>query len=148
VPHRISVRRCRSADLRRVLAIEQASFAADAWPRGLFVELLEEWPRLFLLGTVDGRVAGYVAAVVRSEAGELASIAVHPRHRGRGVAGALMRRLVALLRGDAIRQCWLMVLPGNRDAIRLYRAFGFTKVRRVKDYYGRGRDGLRMRVRL
>ena len=142
------VRRCRRADLRSVLAIERASFADDAWPRGLFVELLEECPRLFLLGIVDRRVAGYIAAVVRGNAAELVSIAVHPRHRGRGVAGTLMRRVLALLRTDAIGQCWLTVRPGNRCAIRLYLAFGFTRVRRVKDYYGRGRDGLRMRVRL
>jgi ribosomal-protein-alanine N-acetyltransferase len=146
VPDRIAVRRCRGADLPSALVIERASFAAEAWPRALFVELLEEWPRLFLLGIVDGRVAGYTAAVVRGEAAELVSIAVHPRYRGRGVAGVLLRRVLALLRADAIGQCWLMVRPGNRPAIRLYCAFGFTRVRRVKDYYGRGRDGLRMRL--
>ncbi|MGA3028914.1 MAG: GNAT family N-acetyltransferase [Bryobacteraceae bacterium] len=148
MPRRIAVRRCRGADLPSVLAIERASFEPDAWPRELFVELLEEWPRLFLLGIVDGRVAGYIAAVGRGEAAELVSVAVHPRYRGRGVAGALMRRVLALLRREAIGQCRLMVRPGNRWAIRLYRAFGFTRVRRVKDYYGRGRDAWRMRVRL
>jgi ribosomal-protein-alanine N-acetyltransferase len=142
------VRRCRASDLRSVLAIERASFAADAWPRELFVELLEECPRLFLLGVVDGQVAGYIAAVTRGETAELVSIAVHPRYRGRGVAGALLRRVLALLRRDAIGQCRLMVRPANLSAIRLYLAFGFTRVRRVKDYYGRGRDGWRMRLRL
>lgn len=140
------VRRCRAIHLRSVLAIERASFAAEAWPRQLFIELLEESPRLFLLATVDGHIAGYVAAVVRGEAGELVSIAVDPRYRGRGVGGTLMRRVLALLGKEAVEQCWLMVRPGNRGAIHLYRAFGFKHVRRVKDYYGRGRDARRMRV--
>src|ERR1700690_3746924 len=96
----IRVRRCHIVDLRGVLAIERASFADDAWPRELFVELIDECPKLFLLGVVDGRIAGYVAVVLRREAGELVSIAVHPRHRGRGVAGALMRRVLALLQRD------------------------------------------------
>jgi ribosomal-protein-alanine N-acetyltransferase len=148
VPSRITVRRCRGADLPGVLAIERASFAREAWPRDLFVELLEEWPRLFLVGVAEGRVAGYIAAVLRGKAAELVSVAVHPRYRKRGVAAVLMRRVLTLLRKDAIEQCWLMVRPGNRGALRLYRAFGFTRVRRVKDYYGRGRDGLRMRVAL
>ncbi len=141
------MRRCRSTDLRHVLAIETASFADDAWPRELFVELMEECPRLFLLGVADGRIAGYVAAVVRGEAGDLVSIAVHPRHRGQGVAAAMMRRVLSLLQKDGIEQCWLMVRPDNAGAIRLYRAFGFVQARRVKNYYGRGADGLRMRVR-
>jgi ribosomal-protein-alanine N-acetyltransferase len=148
VLNRITVRRCRGADLPRVLAIERASFASDAWPREFFAGLLEECPRLFLVGSVEGRVAGYGAAVVRGEAAELVSVAVGPRYRGRGVASALIRRVLALLRREAGRQCWLTVRPGNRRAIRLYRAFGFIRVRRVKDYYGRGRDGWRMRVRL
>ena len=140
----ISVRRCHIVDLRSVLAIERASFAEDAWPRELFVELIEECPRLFLLGVVEGRIAGYVAAVLRREAGELVSIAVLPRHRGRGVAGALMRRVLVLLQKDNVKQCWLMVRPDNHEAIRLYRAFGFERMRRVKDYYGRGADAWRM----
>lgn len=129
-----------------MLTIEQASFAADAWPRELFVELLEESPRQFLVGVVEGRIAGYIAAVVKGEIAELVSIAVHPLYRGRGVAGAMLCRVLARLHRDGIAQCWLTVRPGNHGAIRLYRAFGFTRVRRVKDYYGRGRDGLRMRL--
>ena len=148
MPSRIGVRRCRSADLPAVLTIEKASFAADAWPRELFVELLEECPRLFLAGVVDGRVAGYIAAVERGGAAELVSIAVQPRYRARGVAGAMLQRVLALLCRHNIGQCWLMVRPGNRGAIRLYRAFAFRRVRRVKDYYGRGSDGLRMRAQL
>jgi [ribosomal protein S18]-alanine N-acetyltransferase len=148
VPSRITVRRCRGADLTSVLAIERASFGADAWPREDFVDLMEKFPRLFLLGAVDAKIAGYIAAVVRGNDAELVSVAVRPRCRGRGVAGALLRHVMRLLRKEAVGQCWLMVRPGNREAIRLYRAFGFTRVRRVKDYYRRGRDGLRMRVRL
>lgn len=142
------MRRCRGADLPRVLTIERASFAEDAWPRGLFIELMEECPKLFLLGLVDGHVVGYVAAVEKGENAELVSIAVHPRYRGRGVAAALLRRVLSLLRAKLVGRCWLMVRPDNGNAIRLYRTFGFIRVRRVKDYYGRGADAWRMRVEL
>ena len=147
-PHVIRVRRCSVTDLPGVLGIERASFAADAWPRELFVDLLKESPRLFLAGIVDGHVVGYIAAVVRDDAAELVSLAVHPNFRGRGVAGALMRRVLVRLRGVHIKRCWLTVRPGNRGAIRLYRSFGFRRVRRVKDYYRKGRDGLRLRLDL
>ena len=144
---RIAVRRCREADLNRVLTIERASFGADAWPRELFLELLETNPTLFLVGTIGGEVTGYVAAVKRREAAELASLAVHPRGRGRGLARAMMKRVLARLESEGAGECWLTVRPGNRRAISLYRFLGFTRVRRVKDYYGPGRDGLRMRLR-
>ena len=107
---------------------------------------MNECPRMFLVATVGGRIAGYSSAVADAERAELVSIAVHPRYRRHGVARALLTRTVALLRGEGVRQFWLTVRPANTDAIRLYASFGFVHVRRVKDYYRRGQDGKRMRL--
>ena len=148
MPLRLTVRRCRTADLDDVLEIERTSFGADAWPRALFIELLEESPQLFLLAVAGGHIGGYIAAVVRNGTGELVSIAVHPDYRCRGMAGALLRRVLSLLRSQGVEQCWLMVRPGNRVAIQFHKSAGFRLIRRVKDYYGARRDGLRMRLTL
>ena len=148
MPAGIAIRRATAADLRRIVAVELASFRADAWPREAFTSLMNECPRLFLVATLAGRMAGYSSAVADAKRAELVSIAVHPRYRRRGVARALINRTLALLRGEGVRQCWLTVRPANAEAIRLYESFGFRHVRRVKDYYGRGRDGKRMRLLL
>ena len=142
------MRRCRTTDLRRVLTIERASFGAQAWPREDFVELLGQCPGLFRVGVLDGRVAGYISGWVMRDAAEILSIAVLPRCRGRGIAATLLRATLAALRRSEVRQCRLMVRPGNRSAIRLYRTFGFIRVRRVKGYYGPRADALRMRLAL
>lgn len=148
MPTRITVRRATAADLRRIVTVERASFRADAWPREAFTALMNECPRLFLVATLADRTAGYSSTVADAERAELVSVAVHPRYRRRGVARALINRMVTLLRGEGVRQVWLTVRPANADAIRLYESFGFRHVRRVKDYYGRGRDGKRMRLLL
>jgi len=107
---------------------------------------MNECPRLFLVATLAGRIAGYSIAVADATRAELVSIAVHPRYQRRGVARALLAHTITLLRGEAVRQFWLTVRPANAGAIRLYASFGFRHVRRVKNYYGRNRDGKRMRL--
>lgn len=146
MPAHITVRRATAADIRRIAAVERASFRADAWPREAFTGLMNECPRLFLVATLAGRMAGYSSAVADANRAELVSVAAHPRYRRLGVARALINRTIALLRGVGIRQFWLTVRPANTGAILLYESFGFRHVRRVKDYYGRGRDGKRMRL--
>ena len=148
MPAWVRIRRATAADLRGIVAVERASFRADAWPREAFAALMDECPRLFLVATIAGRIAGYASAVADATRAELVSIAVHPRDRRRGVARALMTRAIALLRGKGVSQFWLTVRPANADAIRLYQSFGFVHVRRVRDYYRRGQDGKRMRLSL
>ena len=143
---RITVRRATTADLRSIVAVERASFRADAWPREVFVALMNECPRLFLVATLAGRIAGYSSAVADAVRAELVSIAVHPHCRQRGVARALLTRTIALVRAEGVHQFWLTVRPANTDAIRLYAGLGFKHVRRVRDYYRRGQDGKRMRL--
>ena len=73
------------------------------------------------------------------------SIAVDPQYRGRGVAQALLDATVARFRAVTLR---LMVSTTNAPALRFYRQYGFVRTRLVKRYYGAGRDGWRMRLRV
>lgn len=55
---------------------------------------------------------------------EISAVCTHPDARGRGLAGALMRRVAAAIaaRGE---QLFLHVYPHNTNAIALYRKLGF-----------------------
>jgi len=74
------------------------------------------------------------------------SIAVDPRYRGRGVAKALLDTTLTVLRAKNCGALRLMVSTANATAIRFYLQYGFVRTRRVKDYYGKGRDAWRMRL--
>ena len=130
--------------LPRILRIERASFAADAWPRKYFLELYGDCRDFFVVAKLGGRIAGYAVACVDQRKAEIASLAVHPDYRRRGVADALMRHTLAGLRADGVRRVELMVRTGNAAAAQLYRALGFRRVRTVARYYEDGGDGFLM----
>lgn len=94
------------------------------------------------------RIAGYSVARIDWRGGDLESIAVDPRYRGRGVAQALLNATIRDLRSQRIGALRLMVSVKNESALRFYLRAGFVRVRRVKDYYDTGRDAWRMRLHL
>jgi ribosomal protein S18 acetylase RimI-like enzyme len=101
-------------------------------------------PGPFLAGTIE--LGGYVGVFDGEQlvamAGErmhlpgyaeISAVCTHPDHRGRGLAGALTRRVADAIvdRGETPI---LHVRDGNDDAIRVYERLGFT-VRRTIEFY-------------
>lgn len=128
----------------RILRIERASFGAEAWPRRYFLELYAECRDFFVVAKVGGRIAGYAVACMEKRNAEIASLAVHPDYRRRGVAKRLMSHLLRALRAAGVRRVELMVRSGNTAGAQLYRSLGFRRVRLVKRYYEDGGDGFLM----
>ncbi len=130
--------------LPRILRIERASFAADAWPRKYFLELYHDCRDFFVVAKVGGRIAGYAVACSEKRDAEIASLAVHPDYRRRGVAHALLRHTLRALAAAGVRRVELMVRTGNTAGAQLYRGLGFRRVRLVPRYYEDGGDGFLM----
>ena len=130
--------------LARVLRIERASFGAEAWPRKYFLELYRDCRDFFVVAKVGGRVAGYAVACAEKRNAEIASLAVHPDYRRRGVADALMRHTLRALGAAGFGRVELMVRTGNTAGAQLYRSLGFRRVRMVPRYYEDGGDGVLM----
>jgi ribosomal-protein-alanine N-acetyltransferase len=142
------VRKFELADLDRVLEIEQASFGQDAWDQKLFLAYHRKFADLFLIAAVGRRIAGYIITCAGFRNAELASIAVDRRHRRHGVGQAMLDHTLAKLRESRIKTWWLMVSVDNHAGIHFYNKYGFERTKRVRRYYGAGRDAWRMRYSL
>jgi len=130
--------------LPHVLRIERASFGRDAWPRKLFLEYYGECREHFVVAKLGGRIAGYMIVCVEKRNAEIASIAVHPDYRRRGVANELMRYALGALGSTGVRRVELMVRTGNDAGAQLYGSLGFRRVRLERGYYEDGGDGVLM----
>ncbi len=136
------IRPFRMRDIERILAIERASFGADAYDRNLFAEYFHECAGLFLVVERGRRIWGYAIACARGERAELVSIAVDPAARAKGAGSAMMASVLRRLRRRRAARLTLMVRRGNEPALRFYSKYGFVKLRRVPRYYEDGCDGL------
>jgi len=130
-------------DLNALRQIEKICFPKDAWPLLDLIGVLT-YPGVIRLKAVrDRQMIGFIAGDVRRTEGVawIATVAVLPEHRGRGIGSALLSACEAKIPLSRIRLC---VRPSNEVAIRLYERFGYTKVGEWTRYYNDGESALVM----
>jgi ribosomal-protein-alanine N-acetyltransferase len=140
----LTIRRCVPQDLERIAAIERVSFS-DPWSFETFSATLALRHLRFLVAEEGGRdveaggsaptLVGYVVALVMADEGEIADVAVAPSARRRGIARALLERMMAEVMEGGVRALYLEVRESNAAARALYRALGFEQVGRRRGYY-------------
>jgi len=121
--HGRHIRSATEEDFDRVLDIDSHSFSAP-WIHNFFKSALRD---IFLVLEKDKVIVGYVIACVCHdvEKAVILRFAVHPDHRGTGIAKELLRRCLDLLIEREVRIVELDVELIQRGAINLYEKFGF-----------------------
>jgi len=147
---RLTIRPMTMDDLETVVAIDQMSFTTP-WPANSYrYELLENQASRSWVAEVcpqcgKPEVVGMVVTWLIEDEAHIATIAVHPAHRGLGIGKQL---LLTVLRECADRDVHIVTLEvreHNEVAISLYRQFGFEVVGRRRRYYkDTGEDALIM----
>lgn len=130
----IALRRAQPGDLAAIMSIEAASFHRP-WREETFASLLDRPNTDALVATLEEAVVGYAVLTALAGDAELANLAVDPGHRRQGIASALLRGCLGILRDRGERWVFLAVRASNDGASRLYEAFGFDEIGRHADYY-------------
>ena len=131
-------------------ALEEYRKRLGAYCRFTVVELPEQGdiaaklPKGALLVGPPGTGKTLLAKAVAGEA-QVTNVAVHPEHRGKGVATRLMERLIREVKQRGATAMTLEVRPSNAPALALYEKFGLKSVGRRKGYYqDNGEDAIIM----
>jgi ribosomal protein S18 acetylase RimI-like enzyme len=130
-------------DLGALRRVEQICFSKDAWPLLDLIGVLTYRGVVRLKAVRDKEMLGFIAGDVRRLEGVawIATVAVLPEYRGRGIGAALLQACEAQIPVKRIRLC---VRPSNDVAIRLYERFGYVKVGEWTKYYQDGESALVM----
>ena len=138
----VQVRRLAYSDLPAVISIERRSFPTP-WSLAMFVLELSKPSGICLAASAGDKLLGYVVCSRYDQVWHLMNIAVAPEHRGSGIAGRLMRRLIEESRGTL--PFTLEVRVSNQRAIGMYERFGFRSAGvRPRYYHDNGEDALIM----
>jgi ribosomal-protein-alanine N-acetyltransferase len=131
-PYRI--RSAAPTDAASLVAIERRCFS-DPWNETSFREALDSPWSFGLVAHSGHAIAGYLIGREVAGTGEVLNLAVSPDFRRRGVARALLRAGLALLRKRHVDEVFLEVRESNRSAQALYLSSGFRPVGQRSAYY-------------
>jgi ribosomal-protein-alanine N-acetyltransferase len=129
-------------DVPAVAQLEQRVFP-DPWSEKAFREELVAAGRRYLVAEEGGAIVGYGGLLVVGDDAHVATLAVAPEARGRGLGTRFMLRLVEEARAGGAAHLTLEVRVSNHPAQSLYRRFGFETVGLRRHYY-RDEDALIM----
>jgi len=140
----LTIRAMAIGDLGAVAELDAISFS-HPWPKNAFaIELANQGARCWVAEADGGVIAALVFWRVLDEA-HLATIAVHPAYRRRGVARQLLQIAMGAASVEGAHIFHLEVRAGNEAAQKLYESFGFEIVgRRPKYYKDNGEDAVLM----
>ena len=107
----------------------------DPWSERSIATELTSKLSCWLVAMEEQTVVGYVGSQSVLGESDMMNIAVHPEHRRKGIAEALVTSLVSELSARGNHSLMLEVRPSNEPAIALYEKLGFTQVGRRPNYY-------------
>lgn len=130
-------------DLNPLRKLENESFGKDAWTLFDLIAVLT-FPDVIRLKAMEaGQMIGFVGGDprLRDGWGWIATIAVDPHYRRRGIGRALLHACESRL---GVPRARLTVRTSNQAAIAMYEKEGYTTTDIWKAYYNDGEDGMVM----
>lgn len=122
----------------RFVAVPLVTTVADSSPPSLS-ERMRRWARGVQpppgVPQHDLPVVGHAGICREGKTGHIATLAVHPGHRGQGVGTLLLLALIEEARALRVKRLALEVRTSNLPAQQLYRRFGFTVTGTQSGYY-------------
>ncbi len=137
------VRAAGLSDLSKIVEIECLCFPEDtAFPPGMFAYLIRY--AITLAAFEDNRMAGFIIGYASGVTGFIYTLDVHPDYRRRGVGSMLIRALEECLGSQGVRRIRLEAAVKNPAAFQLYHKAGYHEKKLLRNYYGRGKNAVRM----
>jgi ribosomal protein S18 acetylase RimI-like enzyme len=130
-------------DLNALRKLENESFGKDAWPLFDLIAVLTFSEVIRLKAVEDSQMVGFIGGDPRPRDGWgwIATIAVDPRYRRRGIGRALLHTCEAKL---GVSRSRLTVRISNQVAISMYEKDGYVSTEIWNGYYNDGEDGMVM----
>jgi len=136
----LHLRLATEADLAKIMQLENASFATDAWPEeSMRFELTAPHTSYFVAfdTSEEQNLIGYggLAKLQGSPQADIQTIAISQESRGKGFGKKLLERLIEEAVNQQAQEIFLEVRADNEVAQNLYLALGFEHIDTRKRYY-------------
>jgi ribosomal-protein-alanine N-acetyltransferase len=137
---RIHIRPMRIEDIDQVYAIDVMSFSMPWSVKSYRFELTENPTAALWVAEIEpfqrnSKIVGMIATWFIIDEVHIATIAVHPDYRRKGIGRQLLAHAILRSAGKGAKKAMLEVRRNNLGAQKLYRKFGFAVIGMRPHYY-------------
>lgn len=130
----ITVRKLRKEDVEELSRIEAASFSMP-WSAQDFYDLLTRSYCYYVVAVAEEKVIGCCGFTKSFDEGNIDNVVVAADWRGKGVAQAMLRELIAIGEAEGVEAFTLEVRVSNAPAIHVYEKLGFISAGIRPNFY-------------
>ncbi len=141
----VTIRKMTAEDVPVVAQLDLMSFSLP-WPEHSFrYEVTENRAAHCFVAEAERRVVGMIVSWLIVDEMHIATIAVHPDFRRRGIGARILTEALKEAQAAGAQRAFLEVRAGNEAAQAMYRSFGFAVTgRRLRYYKDNGEDAVVM----
>jgi ribosomal-protein-alanine N-acetyltransferase len=129
------IRKATESDVKPLADMDKICFNLPWSEASFFEEIVNNKVAKYFVAEVSGKMVGYAGLWVVLDEGHITNIAVHPEFRRKGIAKALICKMMSAAEDAGATVFTLEVRALNKSAIALYEQFNFKIVGLRKNYY-------------
>ena len=129
----------KACHVAQIAQLEKLCFS-DPWSERSIASELDNKLAYWIVALEGETVAGYIGSQTVLDETDMMNVAVHPDHRRKGIAEALVTGLVEVLKEKKSHCLTLEVRASNEPAQKLYEKLGFAQIGRRPRYYHNPRE--------
>lgn len=117
----------------------------DFWNYNIFKSELENENSIYLVAKYDDLIVGFAGFTIMVDEADITNIVVKKDFRNKKIGTKLLEELLKVISSiNYITSVTLEVSENNKNAIKLYENFGFSKVGFRKNYYADNSNAILM----
>ena len=130
-------------DVGRIMVLEEEGIP-HPWQKNEIEKLITEDNKCAFVTEKNGHLACYIGCDIVLDECNIGNLVTEEEERGKGLATAILKRLLEYLKERGIKHVYLEVESTNPAAISVYKKCGFRSYNIRKDYFGTNRDAILM----
>ena len=137
------IRPATAEDVDRIMCLEKGAIP-HPWQRNEIEKLITEENKCAFVTEKNGHIACYIGCDIVLDEGNIGNLVTEEEERGKGLATAILKRLLEYLKERGVKKVYLEVESTNTAALVVYKKCGFKSYNIRKGYFGAGRDAILM----
>lgn len=129
-----SIREINKRDTKYLAELDKVCFAVP-WSEQSFIDETENEMAYYYVATVEEIPVGYIGFWKVIDEGHITNIAVSPEYRRKGLASAMLEKVIKAAYDNNLYLLTLEVRKSNLAAQSLYAKYGFESLGERKNYY-------------